>query len=85
MGTTTFKRFAAAGAISGTLSFAVLGLGAGLANADDDGPGVPWGCRGSLGKLLAIGCSRGFKGASGGKVSGGRVSGAKVSGRAKNE
>lgn len=42
MGTTKFKRFAAAGAISGTLSFAVLGLGAGLANADDDGPGVPW-------------------------------------------
>ena len=37
-------------------------------------------CRGSLGKLLAIGCSRGFHGVSGAKASGAKASGAKVSG-----
>jgi hypothetical protein len=37
MKTINVKRIAAAGAISGALSFAALGLGAGAANADDGG------------------------------------------------
>ena len=48
MKTINLKRIAAAGAISGALSFATLGLGAGAANADDGGniPFVPGGSGG---------------------------------------
>jgi hypothetical protein len=48
MKTINVKRIAAAGAISGALSFAALGLGAGAANADDGGniPFVPGGSGG---------------------------------------
>jgi hypothetical protein len=42
MKTTNLKRIAAAGAISGALSLAALGLGAGVANADDDGWNTPF-------------------------------------------
>ena len=45
MKTINVKRIAAAGAMSGALSFAALGLGAGAANADDGGniPFMPGG------------------------------------------
>jgi hypothetical protein len=48
MKATHVKRIAAAGAISGALSFAALGLGAGAANADDGGniPFMPGGSGG---------------------------------------
>jgi len=48
MKTINVKRIAAAGAISGALSFAALGLGAGAANADDGGniPFMPGGSSG---------------------------------------
>ena len=36
MTTSNLKRIAAAGALSGALSLAALGLGSGVANADDD-------------------------------------------------
>ena len=42
MKTTNLKRAAVAGAISGALSLAALGLGAGVANADDDNGTVPF-------------------------------------------
>jgi hypothetical protein len=47
MKTIYLKRIAAAGALSGALSFAALGLGAGAANADDGNiPFVPGGSGG---------------------------------------
>jgi hypothetical protein len=48
MKTINVKRIAAASAISGALSFAALGLGAGAANADDGGniPFMPGGSGG---------------------------------------
>ena len=48
MKTINVKRIAAAGAVSGALSFAALGLGAGAANADDGGniPFMPGGSSG---------------------------------------
>ena len=48
MKTINVKTIAAAGAISGALSFAALGLGAGAANADDGGniPFMPGGSSG---------------------------------------
>ena len=48
MKTINVKRIAAAGAMSGALSFAALGLGAGAANADDGGniPFMPGGSSG---------------------------------------
>lgn len=48
MTTINLKRIAAAGAISGALSFAALGLGAGAANADD-GANIPFLPGGSAG------------------------------------
>jgi len=50
MTTVNVKRIAAAGAISGALSFAALGLGAGAANADD-GSNIPFVPGGSVGDL----------------------------------
>ena len=49
MKTTNLKRIAAAGAISGALSLAALGLGAGAANADDDEGTSPFGAGGTNG------------------------------------
>lgn len=42
MKSSQFKRIAAASAISGALSLAALGLGAGTANADDDAGTTPF-------------------------------------------
>ena len=50
MTTINVKRIAAAGALSGALSLAALGLGAGAANADD-GSNIPFAPGGSVGDL----------------------------------
>jgi hypothetical protein len=49
MKATNLKRIAATGAITGALSFGALGLGAGVANADDDAGGS-----GGLGGLSGL-------------------------------
>jgi hypothetical protein len=41
MKTSNFKRIAAAGAMSGALGLAALGLGSGVASADDDAGSTP--------------------------------------------
>ena len=49
MKTTNLKRIAAAGVLSGAMSFAALGLGAGAANADDGNiPFLPGGSGGDF-------------------------------------
>jgi hypothetical protein len=58
MATTNLRKIAATTAIVGALSGAALGLGAGIASADDDGAGgtsQPWNSSDGLQTLLPLG------------------------------